>query len=189
MLVSVINHVLAQEAWARAKLAAHAGKLALIDAGAVTLRLRAGADGLLESADADAPVDVTIRVKMSDLPLMLQHRERAFSYVTIAGDADFANSISQVAQNLRWEAEEDLARWVGDIAATRLVAGARSVAAAVQSTQRGLAENIAEYLTEENPLLMRSHAVADLGAEVNKMRDDVERLIKRIEKLESSRLK
>jgi ubiquinone biosynthesis protein UbiJ len=185
MLVPVINHLLAQESWARAKLAAHAGKVALIDAGAVVLRLQPGADGLLVSADAELPVDVSISVKMSDLPLIMQHRDRAFSYVTVAGDADFANSISQVAQNLRWEAEDDLAPWIGDIAATRVVSSAKSLLATMQSTGQGIAENVAEYLTEEKPLLMRTHSVTELGGEVNRMRDDVERLIKRIEKLES----
>ena len=185
MLDNVINHLLARESWARAKLAAHAGKIALIDAGAVQLRLQPGADGLVSTAAAAAPVDVTIRVKLADLPLIAQHRDRAFSYVTVDGDADFANSISQVAQNLRWEAEEDLAPWIGDIAATRLVSGTKSIMATLQATGQGIAENIAEYLTEEKPVLMRPHAVSELTTEVNRMRDDVERLIKRLEKLES----
>lgn len=185
MLVSVVNHLLAQEPWARAKLREHAGKVACLDAGAIVLRLRAGTDGLFETASSDAPANVTISVKLSDLPQIAQNRERAFSCVTIAGDADFANSISQVAQNLRWEAEADLAPWIGDIAAVRVVAGAKSVVANVRETQQALAENLAEYFTEENPLLITPPAMAELGSGVNKLRDDVERLIKRLEKLES----
>lgn len=185
MLVSVINHLLAQEPWARAKLRDHAGKLACLDAGAIVLRLRVGADGLLETAAVDAPVNVTIAVKLADLPQIAQNRERAFSYVTIAGDADFANSISQVAQNLRWEAEADLAPWIGDIAAVRIVAGAKNLLATARETHEALAQNLAEYFTEENPLLISAPAMAELTGGVNKMRDDVERLIKRLEKLES----
>ena len=141
MFVPAINHLLSSEAWARAKLAAHAGKIACLDVGAVVLRLRVMTDGLLEAADtvssgAAAPANVTIRLKLADLPLLMQNRERAFSYVTIEGDADFANSISQVGQNLKWEAEDDLAKWVGDIAATRIVAGAKSAFATARSTQQ-----------------------------------------------------
>ena len=185
MLVSVINHLLSQEPWARAKLRDHAGKVACLDAGAIVLHLRVGTDGMLEAAAADAPANVTIAVKLADLPQIAQNRERAFSYVTIAGDADFVNSISQVAQNLRWEAEADLAPWIGDIAAVRLVAGAKSLFATARETQQALAENLAEYFTEENPLLVSPPAMTEFGSGITQMRDDVERLIKRVEKLES----
>src|SRR5207253_6731179 len=110
----------------RAKLAAHAGKVACIDAGLVAARLKVAADGLLQTAAAADAADVTIRVRLADLPLIAQDRARAFSYVKIEGDADFANTISQLSQSLRWEAEEDLSNWVGDIAAVRIVSGARA---------------------------------------------------------------
>jgi ubiquinone biosynthesis protein UbiJ len=164
------------------KLARHAGKVARIDAGLAALQLRIGADGLLENA-VDAAPNVTIRMKLSDLPLMMQNRERAFSYVQVEGDAEFANVVSQVSQGVRWEAEDDLARLVGDIAARRLVSGARAVLDAAQTTRRKLEENIAEYFLEEQPLLVRPEAVADFSAEVSELRDDVERLAKRIERL------
>lgn len=183
LIPAAINHLLAQEPWARDKLMPHAGKVACIDTGLVTVRLKVAADGLLESAATDAAANVTVRIKLSDLPLIMQNRERAFSYVKVEGDADFANTISQLSQSLRWEAEEDLSKWVGDIAAVRLVASARLALDTIQSTQQKLAENTAEYFLEENPMLMRPQAVADFTADVTRLRDDVERLVKRIEKL------
>lgn len=179
---AIINHLLAQEAWAGKKLALHAGKVARIDTGLVALQLRVAADGLVEDAP-DASPNVTIRMKLSDLPLMMQNRERAFSYVQVEGDAEFANVVSQVAQGVRWEAEDDLARLVGDIAARRLVAGGRAVFGAAQSTRRRIEENVAEYFLEEQPLLVRPEAVTGFSAEVAELRDDVERLAKRIERL------
>lgn len=184
---AAINHLLAQEPWAREKLLKHAGKTAAFDTGGATLRLRVSADGLVEQAGSEAAASVTIRVKLSDLPLILRNREHAFSYVKIEGDADFANTISQVSASLRWEAEEDLSRLVGDIAAVRIVAGAKGAFETIKATQRKLAENAAEYFLEENPMLMRPHAVADFAAEVARLRDDVERLGKRIDKLEGGR--
>jgi ubiquinone biosynthesis protein UbiJ len=184
ILSASINHLLAQEPWAREKLAAHAGKVVCIDAGALKIRMRATADGMVESNHDDQTANVTLYVQLSDLPMIMKNRERAFSYVKLEGDADFANAISQVSQNLRWEVEEDLSKWVGDIAATRIVTGAKAVLETAKSTQQSLGENIAEYLVEENPMLMRPQPVADFGDEVSKLRDDVERLSKRIEKLE-----
>jgi ubiquinone biosynthesis protein UbiJ len=183
-LPAAINHLLAQEEWARVKLAQHAGKLACVDAGLFAVRLRVGAAGMLETASAAELAQVTIRVKLSDLPLILHNRERAFSYVKIEGDADFANTISQLSQSLRWEAEHDLSKVVGDIAATRIVSGAKELASSARMAQQKLAENVAEYFLEENPMLLRPDAVAEFAAAVGKTRDDVERLAKRIERLE-----
>jgi ubiquinone biosynthesis protein UbiJ len=181
---AVINHLLAQEPWAQAKLIAHRDKTACIDAGVAQLMLTVTGDGYLKNADENAVPAVTIHLKLSDLPLILANRERAVSYVRIEGDADFANAISQLSQSLRWDAEEDLGKVVGDIAATRIVSGAKSMVAAAQTTQKQLAENVAEYFLEEQPMLIRPHVMSEFSSEVVKLRDDLERLSKRIEKLE-----
>ncbi|GGI20062.1 hypothetical protein GCM10008066_22150 [Oxalicibacterium faecigallinarum] len=180
---AAINHLLAQEGWARARLEPHAGKIAVFDAGVFALRLKVRADGLVEAADAADAATVTIRVQLSDLSVILQNRERAFSYVKIEGDADFANTISQLSQSLRWEAEDDLSRLVGDIAARRVTEGARAVVKNAQAVHQSVTENVAEYFLEENPLLVRPRAVADFTNDVTRLRDDVARLAKRIEKL------
>lgn len=179
-----LNHLLAPEGWARAKLAAHAGKVARFDAGVLAVAWQVTTDGLLKIAAPEATAHVVIRVKLADLPLIMQNRERAVSYVRIEGDADFANVISQVGQSLKWEAEEDLGRLVGDIAAHRLVSSARSALAGARASHRALEENIAEYFLEENPMLMRPKPVAEFGREVGKLRDDIERLEKRLRKLD-----
>lgn len=183
-VVAAINHLLAQEAWARDALAMHAGKEATIDAGSVALRMRVSADGMVELSESEAPANVTIRVKLADLPLIAQNRDRAFSYVKIEGDAEFANTISQLGKGLRWEAEHDLERFIGPIAATRLAGGARSVFDAAAAGQKKVAENIAEYFLEEKPLLIRPVMVEDFAGEVSRLRDDVERTAKRIARLE-----
>jgi len=182
-----INHLLAQEKWARDKLLPHAGKTACIDVQVMQLRLKVAADGLLESADAAVEPNVTIRVKPEDLPLMAQQREKAFSFVKIEGDADFANTISALSQNLRWEAESDLSKLFGDVAAVRFVAGAQYLVKTAQETHQKIQENLAEYFLEENPMLVRPSEVTAMGAQINKTRDDVERLMKRIEKMERMR--
>ncbi|MGI4935802.1 MAG: ubiquinone biosynthesis accessory factor UbiJ [Janthinobacterium lividum] len=183
---AAINHVLAAEPWARSKLARHGGKIACFDGGVALVRLLVNADGSVSAAPEAGDADVTIRMKLSDLPLIVQNRERAFSYVRIEGDADFANAISQVSQGVRWDAEEDLSRVVGDIAARRLVSGARSVHGMVMATGRSVAENLAEYFLDERPTLVRPLNIHEFTGEVARLRDDAERLAKRIEKLKGS---
>ncbi|MQA23472.1 ubiquinone biosynthesis accessory factor UbiJ [Rugamonas rivuli] len=181
---AAINHLLAQEPWARAELQRHAGKIAAIDTGAVVLRLRVTADGMLEAAPAEEPARVTIRVKLSDLPLIAQNRERAFSYVQIEGDAEFANAISNLSKSLRWEAEHDLEKVVGPIAAVRMVSGARAAFETIKTGHQKLAENVAEFLLDEKPVLIRPQVVEAFSADVVRLRDDVERAAKRLTRLE-----
>ncbi|MFL6672140.1 MAG: SCP2 domain-containing protein [Massilia sp.] len=182
--LAALNHLLAQEAWARESLALHAGKEACIDTGHLTLRMRVARDGMVEASTSDGPASVTIRVKLSDLPLIAQNRDRAFSYVQVEGDAGFANTISQLAKGLRWDLEHDLERWVGPIGANRLAGGARSAFSGAAATGRKLAENLAEYLLEERPLLVRPALLDEFTADVTRLRDDVERSAKRIARIE-----
>lgn len=182
--VAAINHLLAQEAWARALLMRHAGKDACIDAGLARLRMLVGRDGLLEAGQGDAAASVTIRVKPADLPLIAQDRTRALSYVKIEGDAEFANVISQLANGLRWDAEHDLERVVGPLGAHRLVKTARRTAGGATEAGRRLAENLAEFLAEERPVLVRPVQREAFAADVVRLRDDVERTAKRIARLE-----
>lgn len=182
--VAAINHLLAQEAWARALLMRHAGKDACIDAGLARLRMLVGRDGLLEASQGDAAASVTIRVKPADLPLIAQDRTRALSYVKIEGDAEFANVISQLANGLRWDAEHDLERVVGPLGAHRLVKTARRTAGGATEATRRLAENLAEFLAEERPVLVRPVQREAFAADVVRLRDDVERTAKRVARLE-----
>ena len=182
---AVINHLLAQEDWARKALARHAGKQVCVDTGAARLCLRVAADGLFEAAEGTSlEADVTIRVKLADLPLILQDRTRALSYVKIDGDAEFANTISQLANGLRWDAEHDLERVVGPLGARRLAQAARGAVAGAGGAGRRLAENLAEFLAEERPVLVRPRQRDAFASDVVRLRDDVERTAKRIARLE-----
>lgn len=182
-----LNHLLAQESWARAVLQKHAGKLACIDLEVLQIRVRVAADGFVQSvSDMQVQEDVRLNMKLADLPLIAQDSTRAVSYVKIEGDADFAQAISQLSQDLRWEVEDDLSRVVGDIAARRVVSGGRQIAHFVGQTHQNIQENLADYFLEENPMLVRPRAVSAFSDQVNKTRDDVERLMKRLERLERS---
>ena len=181
-LTAALNHLLSRQPALRDKLCMHAGKVARIDVGFIQLSLAVASDGLLESANAEP--SVTITIKPADLPQILGNIDRAFSYVSISGDADLARTISEVANGLQWEVEEDLAPWVGDIAALRIANAGRQIIGAAKSTAQNLAENMAEYWLEENPTLLYRRAGEDFATDVARLRDDVERLSKRVEQIE-----
>lgn len=192
-VVATLNHLLSRQPALAAKLAAHSGKVAAIDAGVMQLALQVGADGLLQDAATDASnassaANVTIRINPADLPQILADMSRAFAHVNISGDAEFAKTISDVANGLHWEAEEDLAPFVGDIAAVRIARAGREAVDVMKTGGRKLVENIAEYLLEENPTLLYRAAGEHFASDVAVLRDDVERLAKRIALLEKQSL-
>lgn len=185
-LLAVLNHLLVRQPRLAAALSEHAGKSVQIDAG-VSVRVRVGTDGLLAPFGIDEATDevsVTISIEPADLPLVLANPERAASFAKLSGDAEFARTVSEVVSSLRWDAESDLAPIVGDIAAVRIVQAARALAAQVKTGGQRLAENVAEYLLEENPVLLYRRAGEDFASDVAVLRDDVERLAKRIALLE-----
>ncbi len=183
-LAAAINHLLSRQPQLCRVLLPHAGKSARIAVGTLQLDLAVANDGLVQ-ATTQAEPHVTIRIKPADLPQILANMDRAFSYVSLSGDAELAKAISEVAQGLHWEAEEDLAPFVGDIAAVRIAQAARATVQGVRSGGRKLVEQIAEYLLEENPTLLYRKAGEDFAAQVAALRDDVERLGKRIGMLET----
>jgi len=182
-IVAVINHLLSRQPMLCDKLRAHAGGVACLEVGAIPLKLAVAADGLFQLAE-NAESNVTIRIKPADLPQVMMTMEKAFSYVTISGDADFARTISEIANELYWEPEEDLAPFFGDIAAVRITQAARATLSQAKLGSRKFFENMAEYLLEENPTLMYRQAGEKFASDVAIIRDDVERLAKRIASLE-----
>lgn len=177
------NHVLAPAGWAREKLAVHAGKIVQFEIPPGRFALLVGADGLVQPADAAAAPAVTIRFDPPALLETLADREQAWRKARVEGDTAFASAISQVAVNLQWDVEEDLSRVFGDIAAHRMAQAGKAAAAWPRQAAQSVAANAAEYLTEEAQLLVTPLQAAEFVREVDELRDAVERLDKRIERL------
>jgi ubiquinone biosynthesis protein UbiJ len=249
-LIAAVNHLLARENWARAKLLPYAGRRARVRMPVGTLEAVVLADGLLgpvlpavavdagtgsgagagsgaggtnagtatdsrpqhaapgfgtetqaASAAGSGPppgagsdpgpdaaaqrFDVTITVEAGAAPAFLSGGQAgAMKYVRIEGDAEFATALGYLAEHLRWEPEEDLAKLVGDAGAYRAAAFARDIAGRARRTGRNLLESIAEFLLDEDPQLVRRGELDTLAADLTRARDDVARLEKRIERLE-----
>ncbi|KXU90738.1 sterol-binding protein [Paraburkholderia monticola] len=184
---AAVNHLLARESWARERLAPYAGKTARLSCPPVVLALLVQPDGYLGTlGEADAhQFDVTISVPSDALPAFVQGGQAAvMKHVKIEGDAEFATVIAKLAEHLRWEPEEDLAKLIGDGPAWRITSLARSVGEHMQRTGRNLLDSAAEYLLDENPQLVRRTALADFNVELARARDSLARVEKRIERLE-----
>jgi ubiquinone biosynthesis accessory factor UbiJ len=177
--VAVLNHMLAREPWARVALAPFAGRSARLQALPFSVQVGIAADGNF-TAEAGAAT-VTIGVDAAALPRVLLEPKAALRNVRLDGDAEFAQALGNVLQKLRPEPEEELSRFVGDAAAVRIVALLRSALAGAREAGSRLAVQTADYLIAENPMLVSRQEMAAFAADVTRLRDDVERLAKRIE--------
>jgi ubiquinone biosynthesis protein UbiJ len=186
-IAATVNHLLSRQASLTSLLKTHAGKTACFDVGIVQLYLCVTGEGLLrqvEQSVADNKPAVSIRINPTELPAILVDMKQAFSHVKIEGDADFAKTISEVVMHLQWDAEEDLAPLIGDIAAVRLVQFARASLHNAKVSSQSFIDSVAEYLLEEQPVLLRRQKRLEFSAQVMTVRDDTERLAKRIALLE-----
>lgn len=196
-IVAALNHLIEQEPWACGLLAPFGGRVIRFDAAAFALSLRITEQGGIEqAAEADAPA-VTLLVPLQQWPLVVADvaeggQAAAMRHVRIDGDAELANAVSTLARNLRWDAAEDLSRAlrgvmggpVSDSVAQRVVDGARQVHESATRVGRALLDNVTEYLLDEQPTLVRHAALDGFAADVARVRDDLARLEKRLERLE-----
>ena len=104
--------------------------------------------------------------------------------VDLTGNAGVAEAFRDLLSFTKPDIEEELSKFVGDAAAHRLgrlAAGLRDWALEARSTMGG---NIREYLQEESRDVPSRYEVDEFARKVDTLRDDVERLVARIDRLE-----
>lgn len=175
-LIAGLNHLLQGAGWARERLRPFAGRQAGIGMPPFLLAFAVSPDGQFEPVAAAASTDVTISLP-PDTPFLLpQGLEKVMAGARVEGNAEFATELSFVLRHLRWDAEEDLSRLVGDIAAHRVVQGARHIAAWQKQAAANIAANLAEYLAHENRQLVTREEYGAFRESLARLNADLSRL-------------
>jgi ubiquinone biosynthesis accessory factor UbiJ len=121
-VVLALNHVLQQEPEAMARLARQKGQVAHIELAPIALKLIATPAGLLDMAPAQAKADLSITVVDSNPLSLLQTTLRGDKpAIQIQGDVQLAAEVNWLVDHVRWDAEEDLSRIIGDAPAHGLM--------------------------------------------------------------------
>jgi ubiquinone biosynthesis protein UbiJ len=105
--------------------------------------------------------------------------------VTIGGDAQIAERFRELAQLLKPDVEDELARLIGDAPAHaigRIVAG---LAGGTRQTARSTARNVYEFLAHERGDIVPRTEGADFLEGVDRLREAADRLAARVAQLES----
>lgn len=184
-LAKLISHLLSRASWARERLIPFAGCTVRCQLEPIELRFLIDTQGLVTTApDSESTADVTISMPLAQLPTaVLSDANELMNAVTLAGNAELADAVGFVFRNLEWDAEDDLARLIGDIPAHRIALAATALKQSHDRAVQSLTGNLAEYLTEEQGILVTHGALLAFGDELRALRDDLARLEKRTERL------
>lgn len=122
-LVLFLNHVLMQEKAAQDRLLRQKDRVAHIRWGLFAIDLVVTPAGLVDRAPPFSKPDLVISVAAESPALIVQSALSGKAPpVKIEGDVQLAAEIGWLAENLRWDMEEDLSRLIGD-AQAHAVAG------------------------------------------------------------------
>jgi ubiquinone biosynthesis protein UbiJ len=186
LAAATLNHVLAQNEWARQRLAPLAGKIFSLQAAPLpSLSFTIQADGLVKDAASDAMPAATLSATPDALLRYFTVEPRDPNLIRISGDTQMGQEIGHVLAHISWEAEEDLSKLFGDVIAHRLAGFARGWWEWRKDSVLSLATAASEYFTEERPLIAKKSRIAQFTQDVQQVHDAVDTLASRIERLSS----
>ena len=157
-----------------------------VDGLGVTAVLHAEGERLRVGTDAEG---ATATLRATPLDLMKLARAGSVSDVkrtqaSLSGDLQVAERYSQLLKLARPDIEDEVAKWIGDVPAHALGQVARGAGAWLARAAGALRMNAAEYLQEESRAMPATLEADALYADVERLRDDVERTAARLARLE-----
>ena len=177
-LAGLLNHLLRQHSWAMASLRLHAGKTLQLRLPLTSASLTIQEDGSFAPAEPGARADATL------IPNPLAWLTSSDARFIAGGeDAVLAKELAETLGEMRWDAEEDLSRVLGDIAAHRLVSTATDVLEWHRNAAETIARSWVEHWQEESPMLAQPGQVHAFLNEVGELHDRVEQLEQKIKQL------
>jgi ubiquinone biosynthesis protein UbiJ len=159
----LVNQLLARETWARDRLAAFSGQsFELRPPLLPPLRLSILGDGSVAEGGDDPQALIGLD--------------------GITGGA-LAEELRVLARHLRWDAEEELSRVVGDVAAQRIGGAARAFLGWQADSVSRLSQALAAYGTDETRLLVRRSELDSLSVELKKFSEALAEVELRVTRL------
>ncbi|MDO5693016.1 MAG: hypothetical protein Q4G70_11160 [Pseudomonadota bacterium] len=132
-LVLFLNHVLMQEPEAQARLARQKGRVVRLQWRDFHMQLAATPAGLWELTPAATPDLLLTVTDTSPLDLAKNALRGDKPGVRIEGDVQFAGEVNWLIEHVRWDAEEDLSRFIGDAPAHTIAGMGRGMAQALRN--------------------------------------------------------
>jgi ubiquinone biosynthesis protein UbiJ len=147
--------------------------------------LKSLGDRVALAASQDTAANAYLKGTPLSLLGLLRDRSALTSQsVHIEGDAEVVQAYAELLRASRPDLEEELSRFVGDVAAHQIGEAARGLLRFGTRARDTFVRNLGEFLQEESRDLVSRTEADEFIAAVDTLRDDVERLAARIERLE-----
>ena len=182
----ILNHLLSQNDWMQSKLVNYKGKIVVIEISGFKLVLKVDENGLLQSINNSEKFDCFIKLTVNDFINQLINNNTG--NISIEGDLELANEVSQVLKKIEWDVEEDLSSYIGDIPAIKTTKILKKVITSSQKNIKNITGALIEYWQEENKILTKKRNVEIFYSEVDKIVEDTERLEARIKVMTEKRI-
>jgi ubiquinone biosynthesis accessory factor UbiJ len=187
ILEQLLNRHVTESTVASELLATLQGKRLAVTVDGLALRIVVGAEeGRLTVTRDGVPADAELRGAPIALARLLGTgalRDLKSGGAVLTGDLDVAERFAALFREARPDPEGELARWIGDIAAHELGAAVRGLSGWISRAGRALEADLAEYLQEESDYLPPPVRIDAFCAEVERLRDDVERAEQRLDRI------
>ena len=186
---AMLNRLLALDPDSAPRLAPLAGRRLHVELSEPELRFRLlfEAEGVrLQAPDDETPADARLAAALPALVGLALSGGSSPARVALEGDVTMVQQVRNLFQGLDPDWEDLLSRLLGDVAAHRLGEAARGLNRYGRETAETLLRDLGEYLTEERRELPAAAEVAAFVDDVDRLREDVDRLAARLARLDGS---
>jgi len=182
----MLNKVLSLDEETLASLATLAGRVIEIDVLNTEFRMfiLPSEKGISLETGYEGKAEVAIKGTPLALLEMITTAKFGAGDVEINGDVGLAQKVQSIFRGMEIDWEEYLSHFVGDIAAHKLGNFLKGMNRFVKASGKTIGMDISEYLRYEKEALLDKTEVDEFNRAVDVLRDDVERLQKRLERLE-----
>jgi ubiquinone biosynthesis protein UbiJ len=178
------NRLLADQTWARDKLATMAGRVFSLTVGPMTATWSIGADGTLASAAPSAAPDLKLALSPLSVPAFLADPSRWNQYMHEEGDEALGGVLKELARTMPWFVEESFAKAFGPIAGQRVADAGRRLLAFPEYAAQRFSESVGSYARDEAALLAHGRDFRVLQQGIDEVTARVDALAQRIEALD-----
>ena len=181
LLEPALNKVLALDPATAVRLPALAGKPLKVVLTPLNSSITLKVDGnQLRFAAADEPAVITLTGSLQDFLQAAANRgELAAGSLQVQGDVGAAQRWQQFFTDLQPDWEEELSKYLGDIAGPQLANVLRAVTAWLKQALTQFQQTGVEYLQEESRMLVAPAELQAFLSDVDRLRDDAERLLQK----------
>ena len=170
----ILDHLLSQNDWMQSKLIEHKSKILAIEISGYKVIFIVEENGQLRTLNGSEKIDSTIKLTINDFINQIVNNQNG--KITVEGDIELANQISQVLKNIKWDIEDDLSMFIGDIPAVHTTNFLKKVLSDSKKNISNLKGSLIEYWQEENPILAKKRDVEFFNSQVDIIVEDTERI-------------